>query len=130
MAGSLHAKHRPRRERFSGVRTGSPTATEFAPFRPLIRNPHWTTIAASLWPRKLDLERFPTQARHIETQPGVKVLMQTQRPNRPARGEAILVHGLEGSADSRYMHGLAQTLLEADFVTHRTNIRSCGGTEP
>jgi len=102
---------------------------EFPSFNPLFRNPHWATIAASFWPRPLDVERFPVQARHVKTQPGVEVLVHTQRPNTPPRGEVILVHGLEGSSDAGYMRGMAQTLLRAGLITHRTNMRSCGGTE-
>jgi uncharacterized protein len=95
----------------------------------MFRHPHWATVVGAFWPRRMDFERFPVEARVIPTQPGVKVLVHTQRPNRGARGEVILVHGLEGSSDAPYMRSMAQTLLEAGFVTHRTNIRFCGGTE-
>ena len=40
-----------------------------------------------------DLER-----QFIETEPGVRVLMESQRPAGPARGHLVMVHGLEGSA--------------------------------
>jgi len=55
--------------------------------------------------------------------------VHTQRPERAPRGEVILVHGLEGSSDSGYMRGLSQQALEARFITHRLNLRGCGGTE-
>jgi uncharacterized protein len=75
------------------------------------------------------VERYPVEPRVVPTQPGVKVLVHTQRPNRAARGEVILVHGLEGSSGAGYMRSMAQMLLEAGFVTHRSNIRFCGGSE-
>lgn len=102
---------------------------EYPSFEPLFRNPHVATIAANFWPRPGDGERFPVEDRYVETEAGVKVLVRTQRPNRRARGEVVLVHGLEGSSESGYMRSLAQALLEQRYVVHRANIRSCGGTE-
>jgi uncharacterized protein len=104
-------------------------ATPFPPFQPLLRNPHWLTMAAAAWPRSLDTERFPVETRRIPTEPGVEIVVATQRPNRKVHGEVILVHGLEGSSEGRYMRGLAQTLLEARFAVHRMNIRFCGAGE-
>ena len=40
-----------------------------------------------------------------------------------------LVHGLEGGSDSGYMKTLAWNLVDAGFVAHRFNMRTCGGTE-
>lgn len=65
----------------------------------------------------------------FETEPGVRVLIRTQRPDREPRGEIIFVHGLEGSSQAGYMRSAAQAALTAGFVAHRYNIRSCGGTE-
>jgi predicted alpha/beta-fold hydrolase len=98
------------------------------PFYPLFRNPHLATLAASLWPRKLDEARFPVTARLYRPEPEVQILIHTQAPEKPI-ADVMLVHGLEGSSDSGYMRSMAQTLLEAGFATHRMNIRTCGGTE-
>jgi predicted alpha/beta-fold hydrolase len=98
------------------------------PFSPLVRNPHVLTIAASVWPRYLDERRFPVEAKLYRTEAEVQVLVHTQRPAE-ARGEVVLVHGLEGSSDAGYMRSMAQAALEARFVTHRLNLRNCGGTE-
>jgi len=100
----------------------------FPPFRPVFRNPHLATVLTSFWPRRLDERRFPVQARLFHTEPDVQVLIHSQTPPRP-RCEVVLVHGLEGSSLAPYMLSMAQTLLEAGFAVHRTNIRSCGGTE-
>jgi hypothetical protein len=99
------------------------------PFRPLFRNPHVATIAGNFWPRALDERRYPVDVRLFRTEPDVQVLVHTQRPLGDPAGEVILVHGLEGSSSAGYMRSMAQTLLNRGYVTHRTNIRTCGGTE-
>jgi len=99
------------------------------PFKSLFRNPHLSTVLANFWPRKFDFSRFPGQREFIQTDPDTQVLVETNLPVGSPLGEAILVHGLEGGSDSGYMSTLAWTLLNACFVTHRFNIRTCGGTE-
>jgi hypothetical protein len=103
--------------------------TDPASFRPLFRNPHIATIAGNFWPRTLDERRYPVDWRLYRTEPGVQVLVHTQRPPGKPAGEVVLVHGLEGSSNSGYMRSMAQALLNLGYMTHRTNIRSCGGTE-
>lgn len=98
-------------------------------YRPLFRNPHLATIAASYWPRQMDERRFPVEAKLFRPEPDVQILIHKQQPPGEALGDVVLVHGLEGSADSPYMRSLAQTLLVAGYATHRMNIRTCGGTE-
>jgi uncharacterized protein len=100
----------------------------FPPFRPVFRNPHLATVFTSFWPRRLEERRFPVETRLFHTEPGTQVLIHTQRPPSP-RGEVVLVHGLEGSSMAPYMLSMAQSLLHAGYAVHRTNIRSCGGTE-
>ena len=41
----------------------------------------------------------------------------------------VLVHGLEGSSESRYMLGTAEKAYRAGFNAVRLNQRNCGGTE-
>ncbi len=99
------------------------------PFDPLFRNPHLQTLAGAYWQRPFDPRRFPVSEKYYRTEPGVEVLLYTQRPAGLARGTLLLVHGLEGSADRGYMLSTAQAALEAGYAVHRMNIRSCGGTE-
>jgi hypothetical protein len=99
------------------------------PFIPFFRNPHLLTIAGNYWQRKLDEKRFPVEAKLYETEPGVQVLVHSQRPAGSPAGELILVHGLEGSSAAGYARSLAQAALEAGYAVHRYNMRSCGGTE-
>lgn len=100
------------------------------PFDPLFRNPHLATLAGNFWRRQLDERRFPTRAVVYQTEPGVGILVEENRPAGEARGEVLLLHGLEGSSRSGYLISLAQCLLEAGFGVHRMNLRGCGLSEP
>lgn len=99
------------------------------PFHPFFRSPHLSTIAGNFWRRPESEKRFPVRATKYQTEPGVQVLVHSQRPEGEARGEIVLVHGLEGSSQAGYARSLACAALEAGFATHRVNLRSCGGTE-
>jgi uncharacterized protein len=98
-------------------------------YSPLLRNPHLLTIASHFWPSGLDQRRFPVESRLYATEPGVEVLVETQRPAHPPAGQVVMVHGLEGSSRSGYMKCMARAALEAGLVAHRFNLRSCGGME-
>lgn len=98
------------------------------PFRPIVANNHILTLAGNFWRRRLDTASFPVQSKLLETEPGVQVLVLSQQPHGDALGDMVLVHGLEGSAESGYMRSLAQAGLEAGFAMHRFHMRSCGGT--
>lgn len=63
------------------------------------------------------------------TEPEVQVLVEQQRPESPARGEVLMVHGLEGSSSSGYMLSLAHAALRRGYAASRMNLRGCGGTE-
>lgn len=100
------------------------------PFVPLFRNAHLATLAGNFWPRPLDEARFPTRQTLYRTAPDVGIAVEENRPAGEARGEVLLLHGLEGSSRSGYLISLAQTLLEAGFAVHRMNLRGCGLSEP
>ena len=99
------------------------------PFTPLFRNPHLATIAGNYWRRGLDETRYPVEERFFDTEPGVQVLVHSQRPPGETLAEVILVHGLEGSSDAGYARSLTQSALLAGYAAHRFNMRSCRGTE-
>jgi hypothetical protein len=50
-------------------------------------------------------------------------------PERASRLTVVLVHGLEGSSDSRYIQGIASRAFDAGFNAIRMNMRNCGGTD-
>src|SRR5580698_5306145 len=86
-------------------------------------------MAGNFWSRPDVDRRWPVEAVLYQTEPDVKVLVHSQRPEGPARGEIILVHGLEGSSAAGYARSMCYAALESGFATHRFNMRSCGGTE-
>jgi predicted alpha/beta-fold hydrolase len=99
------------------------------PFEPLVRDAHLQTVLAHYWKRPNADVDFPVERRLFETEPGVQVLVLSQRPDREARGEVVMVHGLEGSGDAGYMRSLSAAALRAGFAAHRFHMRTCGGTE-
>lgn len=98
-------------------------------FEPLFASGHLQTIVSHFWKRDLDTARYAVERRLIQTEPGVQVLLESQRPPGAAAGEIVMVHGLEGSGEAGYMRGLSQAALERGFAAHRFHMRSCGGTE-
>jgi predicted alpha/beta-fold hydrolase len=97
------------------------------PFVPLFRNPHLQTIVAHYWKRPE--ARAPVERRFVRTEPGVQVLVETLRPAAKARGEIVMVHGLEGSGSAGYIRSLSAAAIDAGFASHRFHMRTCGGTE-
>lgn len=95
----------------------------------MVRSAHLQTILAHYWKRPdVDVE-FPAERRLFDTEPGVQVLVLSQRPRNKARGELVMVHGLEGSGDAGYMRSLSAAALARGFGAHRFHMRTCGGTE-
>jgi predicted alpha/beta-fold hydrolase len=101
-----------------------------APFRPFLKNPHLLTILGNFVHRHLDMERYPAQEQCLETEPGVRILVHAHEPpDRRPVAHLVTVHGLEGSSNAGYIRSLTQLALENGFAVHRTNMRSCGGTD-
>jgi predicted alpha/beta-fold hydrolase len=98
-------------------------------FEPLFTNPHLQTILSHYWPRPGEERCFPLESRRYRTEPDVEVLVESQRPPGPVRGEIVMVHGLESSGAAGYVRSLAGAALRAGFAAHRFNLRTCGGTE-
>ena len=98
------------------------------PFQPLFRNPHALTILGNFWPRGFDFSRFGEDAQLVQTDPDTQVLVVSGKPEGEPVGEVILVHGLEGGAQSGYMVSMAWHAMEAGFISHRFHMRTCGGT--
>jgi hypothetical protein len=77
--------------------------------------------------------RLASQAETVEVDPvdGSRVLCHChwQAEREGARLTVVLVHGLEGSSDSRYIQGIAARAWDAGCNVIRMNMRTCGGTE-
>jgi len=96
----------------------------------LLKNPHLMTLIPRYWPRLRWKEGLPTSERLFTTQPGTQLLGLCHWQIDPTMAPtAVLVHGLEGSADSHYMHGMAAKAFGAGFNVIRMNQRTCGGTD-
>ena len=102
---------------------------EFVPHR-LLRNPDAMTVVPRYWPRRGLLAAMPVALRLFAVSADSQVLgychWQSDAKQSPV---LVLVHGLEGSADSHYMLGLECKAWKAGFNVIRLNQRNCGGTE-
>jgi len=87
------------------------------------------TLAGNFWQRPESEATWPVEAVTYQTEPEVRILVHAQRPAGAARGEMILVHGLEGSSQSGYARSMAHAALSRGWAVHRFNMRGCGGTE-
>lgn len=88
------------------------------------------TIAPRYWPRNISLRQIPQNERLFITEPGTQLLGVCHwQPRSSEVPTLILVHGLEGSADSHYMRGIAAKAYRCGFNVIRMNQRTCGGTE-
>jgi hypothetical protein len=101
----------------------------FPEFRPLFPSAHILTIAGNFWSRRIDETRFPAKRRVYQVDSTTSIAVFEHQPLGTARGQLVFVHGLEGSADAGYIRSFAQHALTLGFGVHRTNLRTCGGTE-
>jgi len=105
--------------------------TAFTPHRGFT-NGHVQTIVGDVYPRtKFTL---PSHAEEVlvDASDNSRVLCHTHW--QPAdvvssRLTVVLVHGLEGSSDSRYIQALATRAWNAGCNVIRMNMRNCGGTD-
>jgi predicted alpha/beta-fold hydrolase len=101
------------------------------PFVPhsLLKNGHTMTIAAHFWLRRFALA--PAEDRHFQVDADSRLLghCHWQQGKDRSTPLLVLVHGLEGSGDSKYMLGIAEKAWQRGFHVVRMNQRNCGGTE-
>lgn len=104
------------------------------PFEPLpwLRGGHAQTLAGNYW-RRLPFT-LSSEAVSVEVDPddGSRVLCHCHWQPESVRGDrltVLLVHGLEGSSDSRYIRGITALAWSAGCNVIRMNMRNCGGTE-
>ena len=105
--------------------------TTFAP-HPWLTNGHLQTIVGNFLPRPAF--RLPAVAETVEVDPadGSRVLCHCHWQPEAVRAErltAVLVHGLNGSSNSRYICGIATLAWDAGMNVIRMNMRNCGGSD-
>lgn len=97
---------------------------------PKLKNAHAQTLAGTVIPRRFKSVVENSVPRYFDTTPGVRVLAHCSwLEDRTTRPTLVLLHGMEGSTESRYMLGTADKALGAGFNVVRVNTRNCGGTE-
>lgn len=95
-----------------------------------LRNAHLMTLVPRYLPRDTSLAGLPQESRLFTVEPQAQLQGFCHWQNdRTACPTAILVHGLEGCSESRYMRGIAAKAYRAGFNVIRMNQRTCGGTE-
>ncbi|HZM88528.1 MAG TPA: alpha/beta fold hydrolase [Blastocatellia bacterium] len=103
--------------------------TPFVP-PPKLKNAHAQTLAGAVMPRRFKGVIESSQPRFFDTVPGVQVLAHCSwQEDRDEHPTLVLLHGMEGSTESRYMLGTAEKALRAGLNVVRVNTRNCGGTE-
>jgi predicted alpha/beta-fold hydrolase len=105
--------------------------TSFEPRR-FWTNGHVQTIVGNYYPRPPFLVDGIAETVEVDPADGSRVLCHCHwqaEPDRAKRLTLVLVHGLEGSADSRYIHGIASRAWNAGLNVIRMNMRNCGGTD-
>jgi hypothetical protein len=109
--------------------------TGFIPRR-WLRNGHVQTLAGNFLPRRLQLPEPESLLVEVEGPVAgygpsqVLCHCHWQAPEvRQERLTVVLVHGLEGSSDSKYIVGNTARALAAGLNVVRMNMRTCGGTD-
>jgi predicted alpha/beta-fold hydrolase len=105
--------------------------TPFQPHRGL-SNGHLQTIVGNFLPRPPFRLEAEEEAVEVDEADGSRVLCHSHWQPQAVRAErmtAVLVHGLEGSSDSRYMRGIAARAWTAGMNVVRMNMRNCAGSE-
>lgn len=103
----------------------------FVPRRGL-RNGHLQTLIGNYLPRPAFLLQEETEVVEVDSADGSRVLCHCSWQAEALRSQRltlVLVHGLEGSSNSRYMRGLAARAWSAGCNVIRMNMRNCGNTD-
>jgi uncharacterized protein len=102
--------------------------TEYDP-APWLRNGHRMTLYT--WARPRRFPRLPKgEERIFDVAADARLLAKCHwHAARTEHPTLLLLHGLEGSAESHYMRGTADKAFAAGFNVVRLNQRNCGGTD-
>ena len=95
---------------------------------PYLPGRHLQTIIPALLPARRG--RVSWRSRAVRVSAAAAVLAEIAEPEaEQQRGTLLLVHGMGGSADSRYMFWTSRPAMQRGWVPVRLNLRNCGGTE-
>jgi uncharacterized protein len=104
------------------------------PFEPRrgLTNGHVQTILGNYLPRPPFPCESTAEAVEVDATDGSRVMCYCDwqpEPVRASRLTVILVHGLEGSSESRYIKGIAGRAWASGCNVVRMNMRNCGDTD-
>ena len=102
------------------------------PFVPhsFLKGPHRMTLFPRWWRRSGLLRNVPVEQRNFQVAPHSIIVTKCNWQPIPQNHHTLMVvHGLEGCADSHYMKGIAHKAWHAGLNVVRVNQRNCGGTE-
>jgi uncharacterized protein len=104
------------------------------PFEPRrgLTNGHLQTIVGNYLPRPAFLCDSVKETVEVDPEDGSRVVCFCDwqpEHERAGRLTVILVHGLEGSSESRYIKGIAARAWAAGCNVIRMNMRNCGDTD-
>lgn len=121
----------PASEAADAIREVPEWLNSFEPRR-WLSNGHLQTIIGNFL-RRPPLD-FPTTAETVEVDPSdaSRALCHCHWQPEQVRADrltTVLVHGLEGSSDSRYIQGIAARAWAAGMNVVRMNMRNCGGSD-
>ena len=112
---------------------GSPGMQQwFTPYVSIPAGGHLQTLAGNYWVRQPFTIPFEAHEVVVDEADGSRVLCHCHWQAENSRAERLtllLVHGLEGSSDSRYMWRIASQAWRLGCNVIRMNMRNCGGTE-
>jgi len=103
----------------------------FVPCR-VLKSGHLQTIVGNYMPAAAMNAPATAELVTVDALDGSQVLCHTHwqaEPVRRARLTVVLVHGLEGSSNSKYIVRLAARAWRAGCNVVRMNMRNCGGTD-
>jgi uncharacterized protein len=101
---------------------------DFEP-HPLLKSGHAMTIVAAYVPRRFALPEAEARLFQVDSFSRLLGHCHWQRGKLLDTPVIVIVHGLEGSADSYYVKGIAEKAFHRGFHVVRLNQRNCGGTE-
>jgi predicted alpha/beta-fold hydrolase len=95
----------------------------------LLKSGHAMTIVAAYTPRRFVLPKAEARLFRVDSFSQLLGQCHWQRGKPRDTPVIVIVHGLEGSADSYYVKGIAEKAFHRGFHVVRLNQRNCGGTE-
>lgn len=96
-----------------------------------LQNGHLQTIVGNYLPRLPFRLPFVTETVEVDPVDGSRVICHCHwQPGQESEHlTVVLVHGLEGSSDSRYIQGLSARFWNAGCNVVRMNMRNCGDSD-